>query len=103
MNLYTVIMSFSDHRQGIGQYEVESPLDALKTFIKESEALKGFDREKLLASIQPGPFIHLKKHKGFWIALFNPEVLLELSNSDGDKALGAHVVQSDPNGPERSA
>jgi hypothetical protein len=31
---------FSDHRQGIGPYEAETPLDALKMFIKESEALK---------------------------------------------------------------
>src|SRR5215470_12870237 len=101
MNLYTVIMGFSDHRQGVGQYEAESPLQALKTFIENSESLHGFDRQKLLNGISSDPFIHLKHFKGIWVARFVPAVISEIADSNGDKVLGAHVLQSDPNGPER--
>ena len=100
MKLYTVILGFGDHRQGLGQYQAESPLEALHSFVKTNESIEHFDREKLLAAIAKDPFIQLKNFKGLWSVIFSPTKLLEITGPDNDYVLGGFVIQSDPNAPK---
>lgn len=98
MKLFTVIFSFSDHLKGIGQYECESPTDALKKFIKESESLDRYDRDGIESAIL-GP-IHIADLKGLWEFTFDPNSK-SLTGEDNNPILGADVIQADPNAPAR--
>lgn len=100
MNLYTVIISFSDHRKGLGQYNAQTPLDALKTFIETNESIGGFDRNRILNAINTPPFIHIKNFKGLWIIRFLPKNILDVAGPDGDRILGGYILQSDPTAPK---
>jgi len=100
MKLYTVIISFSDQRQAIEQYEAETPFDALKRFIDKAESLNHFDRGKILAALKPTPLIQTKPFKGLWFINFSPEIT-KVRGLDTDALLGGYVLQSDPEAPMR--
>lgn len=95
--LFTILISFSDHLVGIGQYEAETPLAALMNFIKLSESLEGYDRELLIKSTMP--LVHYAGDKGIWAFHFDPE--LEFAGQDDNPVLGGTIIQTDPNGPVR--
>lgn len=95
--LFTVLITFSDHLVGVGQYQVETPLDALKNLIKLSESLKGYDRDLLIKSIMP--LVHYADMKGVWGFHFNPE--LNFAGPDDNPVLGGEIIQTDPSGPIR--
>ena len=97
--LFTITISFSDHLVGIVQCEVETPLAALKNFIKLSESLEGYDRDLLIKSIMP--LVHYAGYKGVWGFHFDPE--LEFAGPGGNHILGGQIIQTDPNGPIRSS
>ncbi len=96
-NLFTILLSFSDHLVGIGQYNEETALDALKSFIASSEALEGYDRELLVKSIIP--LVHYKNDKGVWGFNFDPEQ--DFSGTNDNPVLGGTIIQTDPKAPVR--
>ena len=104
MNLYTILIEFEDRRVGIGQFEAESLVQALKEFINQSESLEEYDRNKILSIItnrssQGNLLMHIADNlKGFWIINFGMDLLdiPELSN-----IYGGYIIQTDPNGPTR--
>lgn len=96
--LFTVTIYFSDHLVGIGQYKAETPLKALKKFIKLSESLEGYDRILLEKSLMP--LVHYADNKGLWGFHFDPK--LEFNGPDNNPVLGGYIIQTDPNGPVRS-
>lgn len=98
MKLFTIILSFSDHLKGIGQYQANSPADALKTFIRENESLEGYDRMGIEKATW-GP-IHIADVKGLWSFTFDPKSE-SLAGDENNLILGAHVIQADPNAPAR--
>ena len=97
MNLYTIIISFDDKRQGLGQYASLTPLDALKEFIGSNESVEGFNRQQIMSAINLDPFIQVKNFKGIWIIRFLPKNILGIVGPNNDRILGGYVLQSDPN------
>lgn len=97
--LFTVILTFSDHTKGIGQYVTDSPEEALREFIRSSESLVDYDRELLLKSMMQ--MIHIAEDKGIWLFAFDPD-LMEKEWPGGNPVLGGQVVQTDPNAPNRN-
>ncbi len=89
-NKYTILINFSDHLIGIGQYQSESPESALKDFIKSSESLEGYDRTLLNNSIMP----LLNPFKGVWSFHFNPK-LMTMEWYEDNAVLGGHIIQSE--------
>lgn len=94
-NLYTIILSFSDHLKGIGQYEAEDALGALKEFIETNESLDTYNRVQIKRSIMP--LIHYVDNKGLWTFHFNPE--FNLNNEEDNPILGGSIIQTDPSAP----
>ncbi len=91
-NMYTILINFSDHLIGIGQYESESPEVALKDFINSHESLDGYDRVLLANSIMP--LLKPNKIKGVWSFHFNPE-LMTMEWYENNAVLGGHIIQSE--------
>ena len=96
MKLFTVIVSFSSHRNGIGQFEAVSARDALLRFIKESKSLKALDRGFVESTLQTNPLLELKDDKGIWLILLDPEKTIRYDWPDDDALLGGFVIQTDP-------
>ena len=51
MNLYTILIEFEDRTVGIGQYEADSPEQALINFTRTAESLEDYDRKKIISII----------------------------------------------------
>lgn len=97
MGLYTVTIHFADRLDAIGQYDADSPIDALKLFIRTSESLEHYDRGKVEDAIRG--LIHLTDPlKGYWSIVFEP-LSEALSGVDGNPILGGQIIQTDPNAP----
>jgi hypothetical protein len=100
--LYSVFISFSDHLVGIGQYQAETPIEALQEFIKTNESLEGYDRSFLMQCIHPESLIHTAEIKGIWGILFsNVDLRLSTKWPNDNAVLGGHIVQTDPDAPIR--
>jgi hypothetical protein len=95
-NLYSVLIIFSDFVFGIGQYESVSPEAALEEFLRTSESLEGYDRDKLLASVNP--LFPPSNLKGLWTISFNQT---DIGGPDNNPVLGGHIVQTDMGTPTR--
>ena len=96
--LFTVLLGFSDHASGIGQYKAESPERALEQFIKSSESLEDYDRGLLQKSILP--LIHLANEKGVWLFTFDPD-LTEIEWPGDNPVLGGQIIQTDTDATTR--
>ncbi len=95
--LFTITISFSDHLIGLDQYEAETPIGALKEFIKLSESLEGYDRILLEKSLMP--LVHYADMKGVWGFHFDPSV--DLGGKYDNLVLGGQIIQTDPTSPRR--
>jgi hypothetical protein len=95
--LYTVLIHFADHLIGIGQYEAESAEQALEDFILTSEALEGYDRERLNRSVNP--LFQPKAERGLWSVSFSET---NIGGADDNPVLGGHIVQTDLDAPTRN-
>jgi hypothetical protein len=103
MNLYIIVIHFADHRVGIGQHRAETSKEALVKFIKDSESLDGYDRDKALEMAGMGEerLIHVADGlRGFWIWA-PPPPLTEKEEAEVGDIYGGHIVQTDPKGPVR--
>lgn len=98
MSLFTVIIHFSDHRNGIDQFETDSPLEALKQMISLSESLEGYDREQILLTASEYTLVHIASEmKGFWISGCHTT---NHTDEDSD-VIGGYIIQTDPLAPIR--
>lgn len=83
-NLFTVIVSFSNHTIAIKQYEEKTPLEALTMFIRHSDRLDGYDREKIEESL--GTLHHSTTERGVWTFAFKDR---------GSPLIGGTIIQTD--------
>ena len=90
--LFTVILAFSDHADGIGQYETNSPRKALEMFIEKSEALEGYNRGQVKNAISG--LWQASELKGVWSIIFTP-LAPALEGSEENPILGGFVIMSD--------
>jgi hypothetical protein len=102
INLYTVIVTFSDHVYGIDQIEAPTPYEALREFIRTAECLDGCDREMLEKGTHgllqvAGNSRGSRRHKGVWRIFF--DYPWDIEWPDDNPLLGGQVIQTDPNGP----
>lgn len=89
---YTILINFSDHIIGIGQFESDSPELALKDFIKTHESLDGYDRQILFESLMA--LLQFKDLHNVWYFGFDSNLLSTLEWHDDNPILGGHIVQS---------
>ena len=98
--LYTVIVGFSDHRQGIEQYDASSPEEAVARFVRDAACLQEFPpdaRTELIGGGQDIRLIHVANNfHGGWIW-----VLARRDAPRIESVLGGQVIQTDRNAPRR--
>jgi len=98
MNLYTVWVIYEDFTVSIEQYQTDSPKSAFEIFLKTAEALKDYDRDRLLHIFHEKKenisLLHLAWMKGVWNINFwtpwtwyNPKIAI----------FGWCIVQTDQN------
>ena len=90
--LFTVILSFSDHTDGLAQYKADSPRKALEMFIADSEALREYDRNMVKIALKG--LWKVSTLKGVWGIFFTP-LAPGLEDSEGNSILGGFVITSD--------
>jgi protein-tyrosine-phosphatase len=90
--LFTVVLAFSDHADGIGQFEANSPRQALEMFIEKSEALEGYERNHVKDAIKG--LWQASELKGVWSVVFTP-LASALDGPDENTILGGLVIMSD--------
>ena len=93
---FTVVISFADHLKGIGQYQTETPEEALEMFVQSNELIEGYDRDRLMKAINP--LTHAADIQGFWLASFSEP---NIGGEDNNPVLGGHIIQTDPDAPTR--
>jgi len=100
-HLYTVIVGFSDHTQGIEQYDASSPEVAVARFVRDAKCLQEFPpdaRAELIGGGRDIRLIHVANNfHGVWIW-----VLARRDAPRIQSVLGGHVIQTDRNAPRRT-
>ncbi|MCP4682175.1 MAG: hypothetical protein GY864_07565 [Desulfobacterales bacterium] len=104
-NLYTIVIHFQDHRNGIHQCEATSPGDAFRDAISSSESLDDYDRQKIFEFVKAveKQLVHVADNmKGFWIWV------APLEDEDTEEEilegiLGGYIIQTDKSGPKRES
>lgn len=87
--LFTVILSFSDHADGMAQFQANSPREALGMFIEKSEALENYNRTLVEKAVSG--FWQPSGMKGFWTIAFTP-LAPGLQDADENSILGGYIV-----------
>ena len=99
-HLYTVIVGFSDHTQGIEQYDASSPEEAVARFVRDAECLQEFPSEARAELVGGGgdiKLIHVANgFHGVWIW-----VLPRRDAPRIESVLGGQVIQTDRTAPRR--
>ena len=99
-HLFTVIVGFSDHTQGIEQYEASSPEEAITRFVHDAACLQEFPpdtRAELIGGGRDIRLIHVANNfHGVWIW-----VLAQRDAPRIESVLGGQVIQTDRSAPRR--
>ena len=103
MALYTVLVHFSDHTNGIEQIEAVSPHEAINVFVGSAKCLAEYPRVDRLVDRDKGPaLIHVADGlRGFWIWVI-AEPFDDEEDDDLEAVLGGYVVQTDRLAPLRN-
>lgn len=99
--LFTVFLNFQDRVVGIGQFESDSPINVLSSFIKKSESLNEYDRDYLLSLVKPECFTQLKSDRGVWLFNFSAPDYFSRKWPNNNMVYGGYIVQTDPESETR--
>jgi hypothetical protein len=97
--LYTIIVLFDDFTQGIEQYDMPSPEEAMAKFIREAQCLQEFqaDGRTKLINGKDIKLLHIANNlHGVWIWVYAQSNIPKMKS-----VLGGQIIQTDRKSPLR--